>query len=181
MERAKTITIIILLLGLLLSIGYTFYLHKNSEPPDATKIALNDTITVYNNVQDTIILEKLKYVTLYDTVVIRNIAVNDSVHQEISDTIHIPIDHKTAEFTINKDSLNLHQIIYYQGFKAQIDSITTDYSFNYTFKQAKQKKVGLTWCVGPYVGYGYQFNNGMYTHGIEVGIGVSVGIGGYIK
>lgn len=181
MERAKTITIIILILGLLFAIGYIIYQTKNPGSTEGTKIAFTDTITLYNSVHDTVIIEKIKYITHYDTIVVRDITVNDSVHQVISDTIHIPIEHKTAEFNIDKDSLKLHQTIYYQGFKAQIDSITTDYSFNYTIKPQKQKKFGLVWCVGPYVGYGYQFNSGKYTNGLEVGIGASIGIGGYIK
>jgi len=45
----------------------------------------------------------------------------------------------------------------------------------------KQKKIGIVWNVGVYAGYGINFNNGQYYFSPEVGIGGSIGIGGFVK
>lgn len=116
MERAKTITIIILLLGLLLSIGYTFYLHKNSEPPEVIYVAHTDTLTL----TDTIINQhtQIRYITTHDTLI-------TYVHDSITDTIHfeIPIEHKTYRDTITNDSTTYDIHIDYSGYNSNIDRL----------------------------------------------------------
>lgn len=177
MNNWKNYIIVILSLIILLLLGFIFYQNK-CVPPSVDILRITDTVVVHNT--DTLYKEKIKFVTKYDTIISYDVTINDSIHQ-ITDTLEIPIEHKQAQFSITKDSLTINTNVFYQGFRAQIDSIETSYDFNYTIQPPKQKKIGLVWCVGPYVGYGFQFNKGQYTNGIEVGIGASIGIGGIIK
>lgn len=114
--------------------------------------------------------------TNFDT--ITEIQYKDTV---IYDTIEIPIEQKVSEFKIEKDSLKISQKIYHSGFHSTIDSIKLDYNWNYEIPKPKPKKIGLVWNIGPYIGYGINFNNGQYYFSPEVGVGVSIGIGGIIK
>lgn len=105
-------------------------------------------------------------------------------HDSITDTIYItlPNEHKEATFKTNKDSLDLEAKILYHGYKAEIDTVEFVYQLHYTYEiPKKEKKIGLVWNIGPYVGYGINFNNGQYYFSPEVGIGGSIGIGGIIK
>ena len=97
------------------------------------------------------------------------------------DTIYLPIEHHQSEFSIQKDSLTINETIWHSGFHSTIDSIKLDYNWNYEIPKPKPKKIGLVFNIGPYIGYGINFNNGQYYFSPEVGVGVSIGIGGIIK
>ena len=128
--------------------------------------------------QDSII-EKIKFITKRDTVV-QFIRINDVDTIRDTLTVSIPIEHKTSEFIIKKDSLTINETIHHSGWNSHIDSINIAYSWNYTLPKVKQKKIGLVWNVGLYTGYGINFNNGHYYFSPEVGVGASIGGGGLI-
>lgn len=85
------------------------YQKKSETAPDAV-LHITDTVVVHNT--DTLYKEKIKYVTKYDTIVTRDVVINDSIHQ-ITDTLEIPIEHKQAQFSITKDSLTINTNVYY--------------------------------------------------------------------
>lgn len=151
----KNIIIAVLVFCVLVSLffnSWQFYQHTHLDMTEPIYITQTDTFTIYGT--DTIIKEKIKYVTKYDTITTRDIAINDTVYQ-ITDTLEIPIEHKESEYSITNDSLKLHQTIYYQGFHTKIDSIQTDYEFNYTIQPPKQKqrKFHIALTAGMYCGY----------------------------
>ena len=133
---------------------------------------MHDTVSIHTDS----IHEKIVYNTKFDTIV--EIQYKDTI---IYDTIEIPIEHKVSEFKIEKDSLKITEKIYHSGFHSTIDSIKLDYNWNYEIPKSKPKKIGIVWNIGPYIGYGINFNNGQYYFSPEVGVGVSIGIGGIIK
>ena len=140
------------------------------DAPEA--IYLHDTVTIHTDS----IITKTKYKTVFDTIV--EIQYKDTV---LYDTIYLPIEHHQSEFSIKKDSLVINETIWHSGFHSTIDSIKLDYNWNYEIPKPKPKKIGLVWNIGPYIGYGINFNNGQYYFSPEVGVGVSIGIGGIIK
>ena len=160
----------ILLLVSLICNGLQFYCLKHQSVPEW--VYLHDTVTI---TKDSIIT-KTKYKTIFDT--ITEIHYKDTV---IHDTVRIPIEHKVSEFELKKDSLTIREKIYHHGFKSEIDSVEFSYDWQYKFQPKKQRKWGITWSIGPYIGYGINFNNGQYYFSPEVGIGGSIGIGGIIK
>lgn len=160
----------ILLLVSLICNGLQFYCLKHQSVPEC--VYLHDTVTI---TKDSIIT-KTKYKTVFDTIV--EIQYKDTV---IHDTVRIPIEHKVSEFELKKDSLTIREKIHHHGFKSEIDSVEFSYDWQYTFKPKKQRKWGLTWTIGPYIGYGINFHNGQYYFSPEIGIGGSIGIGGIIK
>ena len=133
---------------------------------------VTDTVTIYKDS----IITKTKYKSVFDTII--EIRYKDTV---LYDTVYMPIEHKVSEFELKKDSLTINETIWHSGFHSSIDSIKLDYKWNYEIIKQKPKKFGFIWGVGPYIGYGINFNNGQYYFSPEVGIGVSIGIGGFIK
>lgn len=160
----------ILLLVSLIFNGYNFYQLRHQDAPEV--IYLHDTVTIHTDS----IITKTKWKTHFDT--ITEIQYKDTV---IHDTVRIPIEHKVSEFKIEKDSLKITEKIHHSGWHTNIDSVELDYSFNYELMKPKPKKIGLVWNIGPYIGYGINFNNGQYYFSPEVGVGVSIGFGGIIK
>ena len=169
-KKTLNIVFIILFLVSLIFNGYSFYQLRHLDAPGT--IYLHDTVTIHTNS----IQEKIVYNTNFDT--ITEIQYKDTV---LYDTIEIPIEHKVSEFKIEKDSLKITEKIYHSGFHSTIDSIKLDYNWNYEIPKPKPKKIGIVWNIGPYIGYGINFNNGQYYFSPEVGVGVSIGIGGIIK
>lgn len=170
MERTFNIIIGILLLVSLIFNGIGFYYLSHPDSPEV--IYLTDTVTIK---QDSIIT-KIKWKTKFDTII--DLQLKDTI---IHDTVRLPIEHKVDSFTLHKDSITITEKIHHSGFHSVIDSINIDYKWKYTVQPKKQKKIGLVWNVGPYLGYGINFNNGTYYFSPEVGIGASIGIGGIIK
>ena len=160
----------ILLLVSLIFNGYSFYQLRHLDAPES--VYLTDTVTI---TKDSIIT-KTKYKTVFDTIV--EIQYKNTV---LYDTIYLPIEHHQSDFSIQKDSLTINETIWHSGFHSTIDSIKLDYSLNYEIPKPKPKKIGIVWNIGPYIGYGLNFNNGQYYFSPEVGVGVSIGIGGIIK
>ena len=160
----------ILLLVSLIFNGLQFYYLKHLSVPEC--VYVSDTVTIK---QDSIIT-KTKWKTHFDT--ITEIHYKDTI---LYDTIYMPIEHKVSEFELKKDSFELKQKIYHSGWHTNIDSVECSYSLNYEIMKPKQKKIGLVWNIGPYLGYGINFNNGQYYFSPEVGIGGSIGIGGFVK
>ena len=169
-KKALNIVFIILFLVSLIFNGYSLYQLRHLDAPGT--IYLHDTVTIHTNS----IQEKIVYNTKFDTIV--EIQYKDTV---LYDTIEIPVEHKVSEFKIEKDSLKITEKIYHSGFHSTIDSIKLDYNWNYEIPKQKPKKIGIVWNIGPYIGYGINFNNGQYYFSPEVGVGVSIGIGGIIK
>ena len=170
LEKALNIIFGILFLASLIFNGYSFYQLKHLDTPGT--IYLHDTVTI---TKDSIITKTLQK-TVFDT--ITEIQYKDTV---LYDTIEIPVEHKVSEFKIEKDSLKITEKIYHSGFHSTIDSIKLDYNWNYEIPKSKPKKIGIVFNIGPYIGYGLNFNNGQYYFSPEVGVGVSIGIGGIIK
>ena len=174
-----TILSILLLVSLIFN-GILVYKLKQPSVPAVIEIVKNDTITI---TKDSIITQ-YKYRTHYDTV-FTTIYVDsnslDTIKKE--DTLQIPIDYKQASFKTSKDSIDIEADIHYHGFKAEIDSVEFAYKLHYTQEvpKPKQKKIGLVWNIGLYAGYGINFNNGQYYFSPEVGVGGSIGLGGFIK
>ena len=160
----------ILFLVSLIFNGYSFYQLRHVDAPGT--IYLHDTVTIHTDS----IITKTKYKSVFDT--ITEIQYKDTV---LYDTIYLPIEHNQSEFSIKKDSLTINETIWHSGFHSTIDSIKLDYNWNYEIPKSKPKKIGLVWNIGPYIGYGINFNNGQYYFSPEVGVGVSIGIGGIIK
>ena len=160
----------ILFLVSLIFNGYSFYQLRHLDEPGT--IYLHDTVTITKDH----VITKTKYKTNFDTIV--EIQYKDTI---IYDTIEIPVEHKVSEFKIERDSLKITEKIYHSGFHSTIDSIKLDYNWNYEIPKQKSKKIGIVWNIGPYIGYGINFNNGQYYFSPEVGVGVSIGFGGIIK
>ena len=169
-KKALNIVFGILFLVSLIFNGYGFYQLRHLDAPGT--IYLHDTVII---TKDSIIT-KTKYKSIFDT--ITEIQYKDTV---LYDTIYLPIEHHQSEFSIKKDSLTINETIWHSGFHSTIDSIKLDYNWNYEIPKQKPKKIGIVWNIGPYIGYGINFNNGQYYFSPEVGVGVSIGIGGIIK
>ena len=135
-------------------------------------IYLHDTVTITKDC----VITKTMWKTNLDTIV--EIQYKDTV---LYDTIYLPIEHNQSDFSIKKDSLTINETIWHSGFHSTIDSIKLDYNWNYEIPKPKPKKIGIVWNIGPYVGYGINFNNGQYYFSPEVGVVASIGIGGIIK
>lgn len=174
MKKALNWIVGISLLVSLFCNGLQFYLFSKQSASGV--IYLTDTTVVYKDS----IIEKIKYITQFDTIIeiqyIDTIS-HDTLH--IHDTIQIPIEHKVDSFRIKKDSLVINEKVHHSGFHSEIDSVELDYTWMYTVKP-KEKKIGLVWNLGLYAGYGMNFKDGQYYFSPEIGIGGSIGIGGYI-
>ena len=168
-KALNTVFGILFLLSLIFN-GYSFYQLRHLDAPGT--IYLHDTVTISKDS----IITKTKYKSIFDT--ITEIQYKDTV---LYDTIYLPIEHNQSEFSIKKDSLTINETIWHSGIHSTIDSIKLDYNLNYEIPKQKPKKIGLVLNIGPYIGYGINFNNGQYYFSPEVGIGVSIGIGGIIK
>ena len=160
----------ILFLVSLIFNGYSFYQLRHLDAPGT--IYLHDTVTISKDC----VITKTMWKTNFDT--ITEIQYKDTV---LYDTIYLPIEHHQSEFSIQKDSLTINETIWHSGFHSTIDSIKLDYNWNYEIPKSKPKKIGIVWNIGPYIGYGINFNKGQYYFSPEVGVGVSIGIGGIIK
>lgn len=169
-KKALNIVFIILFLVSLIFNGYSFYQLRHLDAPGS--IYLHDTATITKDC----VITKTMWKTKWDT--ITEIQYKDTV---LYDTIYLPIEHNQSEFSIKKDSLTINETIWHSGFHSTIDSIKLDYNWNYEIPKQKPKKIGLVFNIGPYIGYGINFNNGQYYFSPEVGVGVSIGIGGIIK
>ena len=169
-KKALNIVFGILLLVSLIFNGYSFYQLRHLDGPGT--IYLHDTVTITKDC----VITKTMWKTNFDT--ITEIQYKDTV---LYDTIYLPIEHNQSEFSIKKDSLTINETIWHSGFHSTIDSIKLDYNWNYEIPKSKPKKIGIVWNIGPYIGYGINFNNGQYYFSPEVGVGVSIGIGGIIK
>ena len=169
-KKTLNIVFIILFLVSLIFNGYSFYQLIHLDAPGT--IYLHDTVTITKDC----VITKTKYKTVFDTIV--EIQYKDTV---LYDTIQLPIEHHQSDFSIKNDSLTINETIWHSGFHSTIDSIKLDYNWNYEIPKQKPKKIGIVWNIGPYIGYGINFNNGQYYFSPEVGVGVSIGIGGIIK
>lgn len=172
MNWKKVLNIVfgILFLVSLIFNGYSFYQLRHLDAPGT--IYLHDTVTITKDC----VITKTMWRTNFDT--ITEIQYKDTV---LYDTIYLPIEHNKSEFSIQKDSLTINETIWHSGFHSTIDSIKLDYNWNYEIPKPKPKKIGIVWNIGPYIGYGINFNKGQYYFSPEVGVGVSIGFGGIIK
>ena len=169
-KKALNIVFGILFLVSLIFNGYSLYQLRHLDAPGS--IYLHDTVTITKDC----VITKTMWKTNFDTIV--EIQYKDTV---LYDTIYLPIEHHQSEFSIKKDSLTINETIWHSGFHSTIDSIKLDYNWNYEIPKQKPKKIGLVFNIGPYIGYGINFNKGQYYFSPEVGVGVSIGIGGIIK
>ena len=143
---------------------------------------------------------EIKYIPVHDTITIAkdsiiyktkpvNVYFHDTLYvKESGDTVKLdslPITEYKYQDTIKTDSTSTEVAIYYSGFNASLDSIWLKH--NYFEKQTtifkERKKIGLTWAIGPSIGYSIVINptNGTINHGISGGVTLIVGIGGMIK
>ena len=169
-KKALNIVFGILFLVSLIFNGYSFYQLRHLDAPGT--IYLHDTVTITKDC----VITKTKYKTVFDTIV--EIQYKDTV---LYDTIYLPIEHHQSDFSIKKDSLTINETICNSHFHSTNNRIKLDYNKNYEIQKSKPKKISIVWNIGPYIGYGINFNNGQYYFSPEVGVGVSIGIGGIIK
>lgn len=156
----------ILILGLLICCALQFYYIKHLDAPE--RIYLTDTIILRKDS----IIEKIKYKTLFDTII--DLQYKDTI---IHDTVRLSIEHKVDSFSIKKDSLTINEKIHHSGFHSSIDSVEFNYSFNYDLPKPKPKKFG--WCItfGPSINYNITLDTQNKTWCNGPGVGVSVVIG----
>lgn len=156
----------ILILVMFFICGLQFYYLHNQSAPEC--IYLTDTMVLYKDS----IIEKIKYKTLFDTII--DLQYKDTI---IHDTVRLQIDHKVDSFSIKKDSLTFNQKIHHSGFHSSIDSVEFNYSFNYELPKPKPKKFG--WCItfGPSINYNITLDTQNKTWCNGPGVGVSVVIG----
>lgn len=138
-------------------------------------------------------INEVQYIPLHDTITITNVVVQEKtkiLYENLTDTfyvfnsdtvfVEVPIEYKTYEDTIINDSAEARIKVDYHGAFSEIDGIKLDYKYNKQIQTViqPQKKLGLGITVGPYIGYGLygDFNTKQFSHGFEVGIGVSVGL-----
>ena len=164
---------ILLLVSIILS-GVLLY--KQCRPVAPEVIYLHDTITIKKDS----IVEKLKYVTLFDTVI--DVQYKDTI---LHDTVRIPIEHKVDSFTIKRDSLTITEKIYHNGFRSNIDSIDFSYNFHWTEQIPEPKKKKFGWCItfGPSVNFGINLDipNKTFNYGPSAGFSVTIGPSYIIK
>lgn len=154
------------LLVALIICGLQFYYIHNQSAPE--RIYLADTIILRKDS----IIEKIKYKTLWDTVV--DLQYKDTI---IHDTVRIPIEHKVDSFTVKKDSLTINEKIHHSGFHSVVDSVEFDYTLNYELPQHKPKKFG--WCItfGPSINYSITLDtkNKTWSTGPSAGFSIVIG------
>ena len=164
----------ILLIISLIAVGILSYQNYRYRTTPPEVISVHDTTIIK---KDSIITKTL-YKTKWDT--IKDIHYKDTI---LHDTIYLEMEHKLDSFSVQKDSLRINGNIWHSGFKSSIDSVRLDYSFNYTVKPPKQKKIGFVWYVGigPSGGVNFNLNNRTFDYGPSFGIQAGIGIGGYVK
>ena len=150
--------------------GLQFYYIHNQNAPEC--VYVSDTIVLRKDS----IIEKTKFITKRDTVV-QFIRINDvdTIHDTLM--VSIPIEHKTSEFTIKKDSLTINETIHHSGWHTNIDSIECNYTFNYEIMKPKPKKFG--WCItfGPSISYDITLDtyNKTWSYGPSAGFSIVIG------
>lgn len=166
MKKALNWIFGILILGLLICSTLQFYYIKHLDAPEVIKI--HDTTIIKKDS----IIEKIKYKTLWDTVV--DLQYKDTI---IHDTVKIPIEHKVDSFTVKKDSLTITEKIHHSGFHSNIDSVEFNYSLNYELPKSKPKKFG--WCItfGPSISYDITIDvqNKTWSNGPSAGFSIVIG------
>lgn len=162
------IVLVILILGLLCTNGYTFYQLKRFEPIHV--IEIHDTV-FRDSIQ---IKEKTKWIyrSYVDTIILHTI---DSIN--ITDTIILPIDHYNYKDTIKNDSLDIRLDIGYQGYKAAIDSIKIDYDLHYTVREPRESNFKQYIGIGINAGYGMSLTTEAPIFSPQIGISVQYGFG----
>lgn len=160
------------LLVALIICGLQFYYIHNQNAPEC--VYLTDTIVLRKDS----IIEKIKFKTLWDTVI--DVRYKDTI---IHDTVRLPIEHKVDSFSIKKDSLTINEKIHHSGFHSVVDSVELDYNWNYEIPKPKSKKFG--WCVtfGPSVNYSITLDtqNKTWSHGPSAGFSIVIGPSYIIK
>lgn len=165
----KFIVVIFILVLFIALIGgiCVSHLGGESQPP----VQKTDTITVYVDSVRIVEHTKVKYVKLIDTFYIKQAS------DTIRDTVwlaDLPIEHKTYNDTIVKDSVKSLVTINYHGFAAGIDDITLFHNVTHQCTIVNQRKrFGWNISTGPYIGFGTDFRG----VGPSVGVGVQIGWG----
>ena len=129
---------------LLAGIVLGFFLKGCKPSSPAEPIVIHDTISV----TDTLHIAghtKTLYVTKWDTIEVRD---TDTIK------IEIPIEHREYRDTFVTDSSRIELGVYFEGYKAKIDSIDLNYRFEVQ-PQVQVKKKGWGQFVGIGVGGGY--------------------------
>lgn len=162
----------ILILGLLICCALQFYYIKHLDAPEC--VYVTDTIVIRKDS----IIEKVKYKTLFDTII--DVQYKDTI---IHDTVRLPIEHKVDSITIKKDSLTINEKIHHSGFHSVVDSVELNYSWNYTIEKPKPKKFG--WCItfGPSISYDITLDvqNKTWSNGPSAGFSIVIGPSYIIK
>ena len=145
-----------------------------------------ETIIEYKEVHDTVTIDSIRI--QWKTKPVNVYLVDTFYVKESGDTVKLdslPITEYQYKDTVKTDTTSTEMAIYYSGFNASLDSIWLKH--NYFKKQTtvfkERKKIGLTWAIGPSIGYSIVINpaNGTINHGISGGVTLTVGIGGIIK
>ena len=155
------------LAGVAVGLFAMFLMQRCKPDVPVEPIVIHDTLTI----TDTFRIAgktKVQYVTLTDTMVVRD---TDTIRMEI------PIEHKVYHDTISTDSSSVELGVYFEGYKAKIDSVKVAYKCEIS-PTTIEKKRGWGWFVGPsvQVGYGVAFGSPIVA-APYVGVGVSIGWG----
>lgn len=163
MKKGYIITgIVSVVVGLLIGWLLTRHFYSKDTPQP---VEIHDTIVRTAVDIDTLYLDRLRYVEVYDTAVIFE-------HDTVTDTIYmnIPIEHREYRDTFGTDSAKVAVNIKYHGFRAGID--TASYMLD-VIPQVHIKRNGWGQFVGVGVSAGYGIGMGV-TPRFEPFIGVSV-------
>lgn len=147
----------------------------NTQQSKIEYIPIHDTITITKEE----IKEKTKVIYKKDTIIKIDSLIIDN------DSIVLPIEYKQYKNRIVTDSTKTDLQIDYHGAYSNIDKvriINNYFNKKETIVQ-KPKKIGLTWCIGPSIGFSgiCDVSNKKFGYGPTIGITATVGIGGIIK
>ena len=171
MNKLKNILLLVSVI-IITGLSILVYFQKQKLSVVPAPVIITDTITI------TEFKDKIIYKEHFDTIfTVDTIYIDSSGNKQVQ--VELPIEHKVAEFTTVKDSLELHQKIFYTGWRASIDSSNVDYHFTYKSVPERPKlNVGWSLTIGPSVGYDIVFlQDGRYKYGPTIGINATFGIG----
>lgn len=164
------VSLIVIVFALLFAIIHDNISSKNLEPQIIT--VHDTTVVTKEQIKEK---EKIKYITLYDTLYIYQ---TDSIRDTIR--LQIPIDHKQYTDTFITDTTKTILDIKYSGYKASLDGVYVQSSFTQKEKvKVKHTGFGQFVGVGLHLGYGANINHidKTFNPGPYIGVGITYGWG----
>lgn len=169
-KNYSIVSLIVIVLALLFTIIHDNISSKNLEPQIIT--VHDTTVVTKEEIKEK---EKIKYITLHDTLYIYQ---TDSIRDTIR--LQIPIDHKQYTDTFITDTTKTILDIKYSGYKASLDGVYVQSSFTQK-ERVKVKHTGFGQFVGVglHLGYGANINHidKTFNPGPYIGVGITYGWG----